>query len=341
MLFFLKKPKFILSIFFLFTLLVASFLFEPLYGDKVWSNDSFFDEDGKVVASSPFSPEEYPPLGTDRAGVPILAKVIEGAKYTIITAVLIAMSQVLLAFILSIFYSRLPKFMRTGLEGIVESSLYIPASIIAFLLLRPLQYYINPNTAADNFFKLFIVQVIFLIIIGIPQLVILFTKDVQKVLKEEYILASKTLGTRGLQLYKKHVIPYMLPRLLLQSSQRTVEVLILLVHLGFLAIFLGGYINVEVFDEETQAFSLSNEWAGEIGKSFRGLMITPWEIFSPLLFFGLTVLSINMITDSIKEYINSKSVLRKRKTDDKKQENTSSKEYSSEQFGFIGRQPNI
>lgn len=335
--FFLRKPKFMISLSFLFTLLLASFLFEPFFGDKVWSNDSLSDEDGKIIASSPFTPEQYPPLGTDRAGVPLLAKVIEGAKYTIITALIIATAQVLIAFILSIFYSRLPKLLRTGLEGIVDSSLYIPASIIAFLLLRPLQFYIDPNVLVDNFYKLFMVQIIFLIIIGIPHLVVLFTRDIQKLLKEEYILASRTLGARGIRLLKNHVIPYMLPRLFLQTFQRTVEVLILFVHLGFLAVFLGGYFMVEVFDEELQAFSLSNEWAGEIGKSFRGLMITPWEVFSPLLFFALAVLSLNMIGKSIQEYINSSDVRRKRKSyyDTNERVTTSSKE---EKFVLIGKQ---
>ncbi|MFZ3591364.1 ABC transporter permease subunit [Bacillus sp. DJP31] len=335
--FFLKKPKFVIAFLFLFTLLLTSLLYEPLFGDKVFPNRFIFDKEGTIIGSSPFSPSEYPPFGTDRAGVPLLAKIIEGAKYTIITALIISTLQVLLSFILSIFYSRLPKLLQRGLEGIVESSLYLPASIIAFMLLAPLQFYLDPNVASENFLKLLSLQIIILTLIGIPQLVILFTKDIQKVLNEEYITASKTLGAHGLRLYKKHIIPFMVPRLLLQFSQRTVEVLILLVHLGFLFLFLGGYVMVEVFDGESQPFSLSNEWAGEIGKHFRGLSITPWEVYSPLLFFALTVLSFNMITNSIHEYINSTEIRRKKvnKKRSKEQEKIHSHKLSKERFVFI------
>ncbi|MBM6618902.1 ABC transporter permease subunit [Bacillus suaedaesalsae] len=303
--YFLRKPKFIVSFLFVTILLTASFLYEPFFGDKEWPTGVMYDEQNNVIGAPPFTPLEYPPMGSDRFGMPLLAQVIQGAKYTVITAFVISTLQVLIAFILSIFYTQLPRFLRRTFEGIVESSLFIPASIIAYIILFPLQFYIDPNLSSENFYKLFIVQVIILTLLGIPQLVTLFSKEIQRELQQEYILASRTLGAKGLNLYRKHILPFMLPRLILQFSQRTVEILILFVHLGFLAVFLGGYVMKEVFDGEFQAFSLSYEWAGEIGKHFRSLSITPWQIYSPLLLFALTVLSFNMIAKSIQEFINA------------------------------------
>ncbi|MFD1737713.1 ABC transporter permease subunit [Bacillus salitolerans] len=309
--YFIKKPKFIISFSFILLLLLASLGYEFLYGGYIWENVSREDASGALIGP-PYTPSQNPPFGTDRVSTPILAKIIQGAKYTIFTALFISLLQVCIGFLVSIFFSRLPKLIQRTFEGIVESSLYIPITIIAYMVIFPLQYYLDPNEDFANFYKLYGLQVSILTLLGIPQLVLLFTKDIQQNLKEEYILASKTLGAQGFRLFRTHIIPYMIPRLILQFSQRTVEVLILLAHLGFLAVFLGGYVMKEVYDGEMQAFSLSNEWAGEIGKSFRDLMLTPWIIYFPLMFFALTVMSFNMITTSIREYIQSPSIMKKK-----------------------------
>lgn len=339
--FFIRRPKFILSFLFITLLLTASFLYEPLYGDKVWPTGVRYDEQNNVIGAPPFSPLQSPPMGSDRFGVPVIAQVIQGAKYTVITAFIISTLQVLLAFFLSVFYAQLPKFLRRTFEGIVESSLFIPASIIAYIILFPLQFYIDPNLSTGNFYKLFIIQVIILTLLGIPQLVTLFSKEIQRELQQEYIMASRTLGAKGLNLFRKHILPFMLPRLILQFTQRTVEILILFVHLGFLTVFLGGYVEKEVFDGEIQRFSLSFEWAGEIGKHFRSLMITPWQIYSPLLLFALTVLSFNMMASTIREYLSAVDL--RRVTKKKKEGKVSDKAAKSNDnpFNFVKKSANF
>lgn len=292
----LKDWKFILSFSFISVIVLLSFLYEPFYGNVVWEMESIYDVNGNVIASTPFTPSQYPPFGTDRAGSPILAKIIQGAKYTIITGILISFIQVIIGFMISLFYFGLPKFIKDFIEGVVESQLYVPATIVAYMSLGLLY--------SEDVRSLIILQLVVLIFIGIPPIVLLLVKDIQKVLKEEYILASKTLGANRYNLYKKHIIPFMMPRIVLQFSQRTVEVLMLIIHLGFLTVFLGGSVSVEIFDGVTRNYSITNEWAGDIGKHFRDIFLTPWMIYIPLIFYAITVLSFNMMTNTFQNFIN-------------------------------------
>ncbi|KAA0547000.1 ABC transporter permease subunit [Bacillus sp. BGMRC 2118] len=292
--------KFLLSFLFIVGILSVSMLYEPIYGNVKWEMESIYDENGQVIASTPFTPSQYPPFGTDRAGTPILAKIIQGAKYTILTGLVIGLIQVMIAFFISLFYFSFPKFIKEFFEGIVESQLYVPATIVAFMSLGLLA---SDSSSLESVLKLIRIQLVVLIFIGVPPLVLLLVKDIQKVMQEEYILASKTLGASRYSLYRKHVIPFMFPRLILQYSQRTVEVLMLIIHLGFLSVFLGGSVSVEIFDGVTKDYSTTNEWAGDIGKHFRDMFITPWMIYIPLIFYSITVLSFNTMTNSIQRYI--------------------------------------
>lgn len=287
--------KFIFSFSFIFLMLLVSFLYEPFYGNVLWEMKSIYDENGNVVASTPFTPSQYPPFGTDLTGTPILAKIIQGAKYTILTGIFISFIQVIIGFMISLFYFTFLKFIKEFFEGVVESQLYVPATIVAYMSLGLLY--------GENVKSLLLLQLTVLTFIGIPPIVLLLVKDIQKVLNEEYIIASKTLGASRLNLYKRHIIPFMATRLVLQFSQRIVEVLMLIIHLGFLSVFLGGSMSVEVFDGVTRNYSITNEWAGDIGRHFKDIFLNPWMIYFPLIFYAITVLSFNMMTNTFQNFI--------------------------------------
>ncbi|MBM6617925.1 ABC transporter permease [Bacillus suaedaesalsae] len=328
--------KFVLSFTFIVGILLVSFLFEPFYGNVEWELETIYDENGEVIVSTPFTPSQYPPFGTDRAGTPIVAKIIQGAKYTILTGLIIGLLQVIIAFIISLFYFSFPKFLKEFFEGIVESQLYVPATIVAFMSLG---FMYSVDSSLEAILRLIQIQLVVLIFIGIPPLVLLLVKDIQKVMQEEYILASKTLGASRFSLFKKHIIPFMFPRLILQYSQRTVEVLMLIIHLGFLSVFLGGSVSVEIFDGVTKEYSTTNEWAGDIGKHFRDLFITPWMIYIPLIFYSITVLSFNMMTNTIQSYItdtyNRQWVRKDSSVSEVKLECNSQQQASTNPFAFL------
>jgi peptide/nickel transport system permease protein len=293
----MRRPKFNFGFCFITILLIASFLYEPILSNIVKNVDVIY-EGVTPITSAPFSPLEVFPLGTDRVGTPLWVYVVQGAKYTILLGVLISLLQVLISCAIVIVFYQYLKKIRPLIEGLVETMIYIPAAAIAFLLIFPIRFSIYPT---DEFIKYLSIQVLMLTIIGIPPLISVLIKEMERLLKEEYVIVARTIGAKGWYLFRTHILKNMYPRLILLFFQRIVQVLILFVHLGFLDIFLGGAIEKEV-KGEIRLFSLSNEWAGNIGKSYYEIMLSPWLIFVPLLFLSLTILSFNLIISTLQEY---------------------------------------
>lgn len=103
-------------------------------------------------------------------------------------------------------------------------------------------------------------------------------------------------------MYYKHLLPELSTRLVLLFAQQMIQVLILLAHLGVLAIFIGGAetlalgdpLNVQLVD-----IPLAGEWSGIIGMSFMKLQAAPWVILIPLSCFAVTILALNLIIQGI------------------------------------------
>jgi peptide/nickel transport system permease protein len=292
-----KKPKFLIGFTFLVTMVMASFLYEPFIAEHIERYD-FFKYKGEMVGP-PFTPLELPPLGSDRLGTPLWTYIIQGAKFTILMAVGIGCIQVLFGLLISVFFLQFLKRVQKLLEVLVESMIYVPVAAIAFWLLMPLdQIILKPE---EQFIQLLLTQALLISLIGIPPVLVVLLKEIQKALQEEYVLSSRTLGGRGWFLYRKHVFTNLYPRLVLLFFQRNVQVLVLFAHLGFINIFLGGKFAEEIMVGEIRMFSLSNEWAGNIGKAYFEIMTAPWLILAPLIALSLAVLSFNFMASAVQE----------------------------------------
>lgn len=307
-----KFPKFLTGFTFLTGLLTISFLYEPLLKDGI-ETVSFLHIDGTTVGP-PFTPLELPPLGSDRVGTPIWTYVVQGAKYTILLGLIISLLQIVLSLLFSVIMTRFAKGILYAFEEIVESMIYVPMAVIAFMLLFPIQFVVDAQLESA---KYLMIQIFLLTIIGMPQVMLVLSKEIQKALQEEFVLSAKTLGARGWYLYRRHILKILLPRIMLLFFQRNVSVLILFAHLGFVGVLLGGSVVKEIMVGEPRLFSLSNEWAGNIGNARIEIMTGPWIIFAPLAALSLTVLAYNMMADSLQSVILGGNVLRKRRSREK------------------------
>jgi peptide/nickel transport system permease protein len=335
----IKKPKFLLGFVFLVTMVITSFFYEPFIAEHIKKYD-FFTYKGELVGP-PFTPLELPPLGSDRLGTPLWTYIIQGAKFTILLAIVISFIQVIFGLLISVFFLHFLKRIQKILEVLVESMIYVPVAVIAFWLLLPLEQLIN--NPEEHFIKLLINQALLISIIGIPSTLVVLLKEIQKSLQEEYVLSSRVLGGRGWFLYRKHVLTILSPRLVLLFFQRNVQVLVLFAHLGFINIFLGGKFEEEIMIGESRMFSLSNEWAGNIGKAYVELMTAPWLILAPLVALSLAVLSFNFMASSIQEImLKETSSFRKRngKRMQKEMEKDSS-EFSDNHFTLVRKKHHL
>ncbi len=130
-------------------------------------------------------------------------------------------------------------------------------------------------------------------------------QEVKRIKNEEFMLAATVLGGSKWQRLKRHVWPHMLPSFLLLVAQQFVSTLLLLLHLGLLELFFGGTI---IFGIE--ADSVTKEWTGLIGQNFRHLTTHTWIVVIPILFYSMTILSGNLISNSMQDAIKLGNVRR-------------------------------
>ncbi|MBH0174820.1 hypothetical protein IHV09_14730 [Fictibacillus sp. 23RED33] len=298
----LKQPQFLIGFLFIVSLILLSFIYPSLM-DVQKESKFLYDENEVIVGVAPFSPKDMPPFGTDMNGKHLLYLVLEGAKYTILITLVIAFLRIFFALFFSLFHR---KSKSTFFDDIVQATLYIPTAILAYMFMVPL--FVKDATEPMGMMTLIIVQCLILVGIGVPPLVSTFSEEIRSILAKDYIVSTFSLGSKKPYVYYKHVLPELSSKLLLLFAQQAIQTLILLAHLGVLAVFIGGSKTVmmgDIFNLTPATISLSGEWAGIIGQSYQKLLTAPWIILVPLSFFAFTIFSINLMIQGIQNSLES------------------------------------
>ncbi len=298
----LKQPQFLIGFLFIVSLILLSF-FYPSVMDVQKESKFLYDENEVIVGVAPFSPKDMPPFGTDMNGKHLLYLVLEGAKYTILITLVIAFLRIFFALFFSLFHR---KSKSTFFDDIVQATLYIPTAILAYMFMVPL--FVKDATEPMGMMTLIVVQCLILVGIGVPPLVSTFSEEIRSILAKDYIVSTFSLGSKKPYVYYKHVLPELSSKLLLLFAQQAIQTLILLAHLGVLAVFIGGSKTVmmgDIFNLAPATISLSGEWAGIIGQSYQKLLTAPWIILVPLSFFAFTIFSINLMIQGIQNSLES------------------------------------
>ncbi|MBN8192886.1 ABC transporter permease subunit [Bacillus sp. NTK074B] len=294
----MKKPAFLTGFLFLFGMFAASLVYYAGWGDEVAKLDLMKNEEGDFL-SPPYSPLEYPPLGTDNFNRNVLLLLIVGAKYTIGAALVIMLCRVLPSVVLGLVIHFYFKPFRNIIDHIVDAANYFPPTLLSFLLLNwmllegPLD---NPDHFPYDFWDKTIFYLVILIIISIPSLTPLFSNEYDKIMKEEFIDSSKVLGATKRHYIMNHIRPFILPQILLISIREFMIIMLLIAHPGVLKVFIGGAVLEEDVFHNQVFVSLTYEWSGLLGGWWQYLWTTyPWISFIPVVFFSLTILSAKLM----------------------------------------------
>ena len=304
----LKQPQFMIGILFIIALLIFSYNWPAILDvNKEKSLELMpykYNDKGIMTGVPPFSPSEEPPFGTDLAGKNLFYQLIDGAKYTILIALGIAFFRVLFSLVIALLN---PKSKLTYLDDLVQATLYIPGTILAFMLMTALISRQSAEPMSST--RLILLQCVVLVLIGVLPLISTFSKEIHKLLNKDYIVSTIALGSKKTYVYYKHVLPELTTKLVLIFAQQMIQSLILLAHLGVLTIFIGGSLTLMVGDPMNPTpypLPLAGEWAGIIGLNFTRIQITPWVILYPLAFFAVTIFAINLMIRGIQNSVEIK-----------------------------------
>ncbi len=289
-----KNPMFLSGFLYLFLLILASFLYTILWDDEV-RRLYFISENGFPVESAPISPKWNYPFGTDPLGLDMLGKILIGAKYTLILSFIIAFLRVAISLPIALVLGTYLQRFKKSINGTIDSFHYIPLSIIAYFLLHPVLW--EPfNGFPTTMTERFIIEILILTVLIVPILSSMLGNEVSMVYKEEFILSAKVLGASKFRIIFKHILPSLKDKLVVLFGQQIMQTLILFIHLGLLKLFVGG-TNVDYSIVHDPPQSITNEWSGLIGDSFRYLQGAPWVPLTPILFFASAMFAVALMIE--------------------------------------------
>jgi peptide/nickel transport system permease protein len=254
-LYLLKRKRFLIGCLFLSVMLTLSFLQHGPIQQIMFHSDA----KGNIIDVPPYPPFSFFVLGTERFGYSLGQMIVQGAKYTIGSILVVTFLRILISLIISAFIYTLKPRYYNWLKTIFEPFSIVPQTIIAYFILANIL--LAPNTGFHTtLWQRVSFEIFILILIAIPNLTIHLSNELKIVRKESFIEASQTLGAGNVYIFFKHMIPHLYEKWILLFGQQFLQVLQLLTHLGYLGLFFGGSLVQYGTDDPPK--SVSNEWSG-------------------------------------------------------------------------------
>jgi peptide/nickel transport system permease protein len=299
-----RNVKFLGGFVFLSGIVLYSILYSTISETPVNQKMFLYNAQGEITAVSPHPPSNEFLLGTNVLGYSILDQIVVGAKSTILFATIIAGLRILLGFILAVPYAYLihGKW-RKMVEEWVGSLYFLPISIVAYLLLKPILWGVKGDWEF-TYGERVMIEIIILTILVSPFLMTLLGNEMKLLLKKTYISSSQVLGGDWWHVLRKHIFPELAPRMGILFGQQMMQVLLILMHLGLFQLFFGGtYIYLP-----DPPRSVSYEWSGMIGDLKDNLITGPYWMILPILFaFVLSIIALQFMLEGMQEVMKRKN----------------------------------
>lgn len=308
-----RQPLFVTGFTIILLLLVGSFVYEWVFGN-IPRQTQWIEENGRPVESWPISPRLESPVhvfGTDQLGYDLLEKIIIGAKFTILSAMAIAALRMIIAVPIGFIIGTTMRKYRPVFNSLIDPIHYMPITIFAFFILFPILW-MPAEGFTTTLTERIVLEIVILALLTSPIVIALVANESALLYKQEYIMASKTLGARNGRIIVKHLLPQMREKLFVLYGQQLVETLVLFTHLGILKLFLGG-TKVSYGLVEDPPMSISYEWAGLFGDTFRYLGGAPWLPLTPAIFFAILIFAVSAMMEGFTRATNDQVKVKRRK----------------------------
>ncbi|EEL34580.1 Oligopeptide transport system permease protein oppC [Bacillus cereus Rock3-28] len=298
-----RDVRFWLGVTFLSVLMIVSIGNTVFFDGNIRELTMMYNEKGELEAA-PFSPSSKFWFGSDEKGRDLFQLIIEGAKWTVGASIVIAILRVVIGGTIGLLLGMYSKRSFSVISSFFDPFSIVPMIMISYFMLNEVLMFESGEEAAPFHLRVPF-QIIVLACLAVPTVMLYTAQEVKRIKNEEFMLAATVLGGSKWQRLKHHVWPHMLPSFLLLVAQQFVSTLLLLLHLGLLELFFGGTI---IFGIE--ADSVTKEWTGLIGQNFRHLTTHTWIVVIPILFYSMTILSGNLISNSMQDAIKLGNVRR-------------------------------
>jgi peptide/nickel transport system permease protein len=256
---------------FVIALLVAAALLAPLI--------SPYDPSLQTWTAVRKAPSALHWFGTDDVGRDVLARVIYGAQASLMAGIISVAIAILLGVPVGLIAGYVGGFVDALFGRITDAMLACPFLILAIALAA----FLGPSLGNA------------MIAIGItttPIFVRLTRAQVMAVKVEDYVEAARAVGNPHWRIALVHILPNILPALLVQATLSLAAAIIAEAALSFLGL-----------GQQPPAPS----WGSMLNSAQRFLVNAPWMAVWPGLAIFLAVLSFNLVGDGLRDALDPRS----------------------------------
>lgn len=247
------------------------------------------------VEKAPFKPSLEHPMGTDDLGRDILSYIVHGTRTTLTLALLAACVQFALALPAALVARRVGRgLLRAGATFFAA----FPGLLLAILVLQ-IQFFSSLNRLESA-----IVFIAVMAFVGWMKLAVLLLERIENLREQPFILGAVAIGKSPRQIVFEHLIPHLLPEMVVLFFLEVARNLSLMMQLGLFNVFIGNLRLVLDSNNGNLTFfniSYEPEWSSMLATSRTFLTAAPWTVIFPALAFFVSVLAFNLVAEGLRQ----------------------------------------
>jgi len=249
--------------------------------------------EGELVIP-PFEPGVEYPWGTDVLGRDIMSLIFTGALQTLRLVIVVVVIRLGVGFLLGAIAGwNADKLIDRVILGLGEVISAFPALLLAMTLILAI--------GIRQGFTPFIIALAF---VGWGEVMQFVRSAVMVMRPKTFIESAISVGQRTPRIITKHVLPNLIPTLILISALEMGAVLMLLGELGFVGIFIGGGAFAELaIGAAPYHYSDVPEWGALLSNVRLYAFSYPWTALYPALAFFAAILGFNLFGEGIRQLI--------------------------------------
>jgi peptide/nickel transport system permease protein len=234
-------------------------------------SEQFFD--GLTLEGAPLPPSEKFWFGTDTLGRDLLSRMIHGARNSLLIGLLANGAAVLIGTTLGVVAGYLGGPVGAALMRLTDMVMAFPALLLATALAA----IIGPSIG--------IVAAVIAMVNWVWIARVIYT-ETTSLAQRDYIEAARALGAGTPRILVRHLIPHLLPTVLVYATLGIATTVLLEATLSYLG------VGVQPPDPS---------WGGIVFESQSYLISAPWLVFLPGITIIVVALSFNLVGDALRD----------------------------------------
>jgi ABC-type dipeptide/oligopeptide/nickel transport system permease subunit len=243
--------------------------------------------------SPPFPPSAEYPLGTDELGRDTLSMLLYGTRNTLVAAAFITMARLALGLLLgSLAGWNESRLVDQIVMGAVQVLAALPMLLVAIIFIFALDI--------RRGLPVFIIA---LCTIGWGEIAQYVRAEFIRIKGEPFLDSGRVIGLTPLELAVRHVLPNVVPTLIVIALLEMGAVLMILGELGFVGVYIGGGISIQIDDFTQQRYFSVPEWGAMMAGSRMYARSRPWMVLFPSIAFFVSVGGFNLLGEGLRRLI--------------------------------------